>query len=146
MTAKQYLSRVHHIRRQCEALERKIMLLRTKAEGLRAITYDKDKVQVSPTNTIEEAVVELMNLEARYKELIIRYSEAITTRIEQIQNLDDPRYAEVLMLRYINEEPKAPRGQKSFDDIADEMGYKYDHVLHLHGMALKAFTEKYLKS
>ena len=146
MTAKQYLGRVHQLRRQCESLERKILLTRAKAEGLRGITYDKDRVMTSPTNNIEEAATELVSLETKYKELIIRYSEAITTRIEQVHGLDDPRYVDVLLLRYIDEDPKAVRGQKSFDDIAKDMGYKYDHVLHLHGMALKAFTEKYLKS
>ena len=143
MTAKQYLGRVHHLRRQCESLERKIMLLRAKAEGLRGITYDKDKVQVSPSNTIEEAVTELVNLESRYKELIIRYSEAITTRIDQIQGLEDPRYAEVLMMRYIEEEPKATNGQLTFDDIADKMHYSKMQILRLHEQALISFFNKY---
>lgn len=144
MTAKQYLGRVHQLRRQCESLERRILLLRAKAEGLRGITYNKDKVQVSPTNTIEEAVTELVNLESRYKELIIRYSEAITTRIEQIQGLDDPRHIEVLTLRYIEEEPRARNGQLSFDDIADRMHYSTKHIRHLHGAALQTFADKYL--
>ena len=143
MTAKQYLSRVHHLRRQCESLERKILILRTKAEGLRAITYDKDKVQVSPTNTIEEAVVELSNLEDRYRHLIVAYSEAISTRIDQIQSLPDPRHAEVLMLRYIEEEPNAPGGRMTFDDIAEEMHYTKRQVLRLHGKALTAFEKRY---
>lgn len=146
MTAKQYLSRVHHLRRQCESLERKIMLLRTKAEGLRAITYDKDKVQVSPTNTIEEAVVELTNLEDRYRHLIVAYSEAISTRIEQIQSLPDSRHSEVLMLRYIEEEPNAPGGRMTFDDIAEEMHYSRIQIVRLHGQALQAFEERYLKN
>ena len=145
MTAKQYLSRVHQLRRQCESLERKILLLRAKAEGLRGITYDKDKVMTSPTNTIEEAVTELVNLESRYKELIIRYSEAITTRIDQIQGLEDPRYVEVLTLRYIEEEPHARNGQLTFDDIAEEMHYSTKHIRSLHGAALQTFANKYLK-
>ena len=143
MTAKQYLGRVHHLRRQCESLERKIMLLRTKAEGLRAITYDKDKVQVSPTNTIEEAVTELVNLEMRYHGMIIAYSKTISTCIEQIQAMDDPRHAELLMLRYIEEEPKATNGQLTFDDIADKMHYSKMQILRLHEQALGAFFNKY---
>ena len=145
MTAKQYLSRVHHLRRQCESLERKILILRTKAEGLRAITYDKDKVQVSPTNTIEEAVTELMHLENVYHDYIVAYSEAITKRIQQIQALPDARLAEVLMMRYIQEEPKAPGGRMTFDDIAEEMHYSRIQIVRLHGQALQAFEERYLK-
>ena len=143
MTAKQYLSRVHHLRRQCESLERKIMLLRTKAEGLRAITYDKDKVQVSPTNTIEEAVTELANLETHYHGLIIEYSRTITACIEQIQSMDDPKHSELLMLRYIEEEPRATNGQLTFDDIADKMHYSKMQILRLHEQALEAFFDKY---
>lgn len=144
MTAKQYLGRVHQLRRQCESLERRILLLRAKAEGLRGITYDKDRVQVSPSNTIEEAVTELVNLEMRYHGLIVEYSDVISTCIRQIQSLPDPRYVEVLMMRYIDEEPRSLDGRKSFDDIADKMGYTYGSIRHLHSDALQEFAKRYL--
>lgn len=143
MTAKQYLNKAHHLRRQCEALERKILLIRTKAEGLRAVTYNKDKIQTSPSNVLEEAVLELDNLEKRYREMVRVYSGAIEARIQQIQSLSDPRHAEVLMLRYIVEEPAAPGGQMTFDDIADTMHYAKITVVRIHGRALQEFTEKY---
>lgn len=148
MTAKQYLGRVHHLRRQCESLERKIMLLRAKAEGLRAITYDKDKVMASPTNTIEEAVTELVNLEGVYRDYILMYSDAIATLIKQINGMEDQRHVEILTLRYI-EERKTPdrygRWTLSWMDIAKKAHMSYSVATKLHGEALKAFAEKYLQ-
>ena len=141
--AKTYLNKAHHLRRQCEALERKILLIRTKAEGLRAVTYNKDKIQISPTNVLEDAVLELDHLEKRYRRMITKYTTEIETRIQQIESLPDPRQVEVLMLRYIYDEPAAPGGQMTFDDIADTMHYAKITVLRIHGQALQEFSQRY---
>ena len=47
------------------------------------------------------------------------------------------------MLRYIEEEPNAPGGRMTFDDIAEEMHYTKRQVLRLHGKALTAFEKRY---
>lgn len=147
MTAKHYLMKVHTLRKQCESLERKFMLVRSKAEGIKGISYDKDRVQTSPTNTLEEAAVELVSIEERYKDLIHEYNTAIVIRVQQIQAMENPTYAEVLTLRYIEDRPKEKDGswQLTLDEIADRMGYSYVHVARLHGEALQAFEKQYSK-
>ena len=147
MTAKQYLGKVHHMRRQCERLERKLQLMWTKAEGLRAMTYDHEKVKTSPTNMLEEAAVEMARIEGRYRSMIEAYARAIDLRTKQIQALENPTYAEILMMRYIEERDRPDRNggwQLTLEEIAKDMHYSYDHVARLHGKALQAFQNKYL--
>ena len=147
MTAKQYLGKVHHMRRQCERLERKLQLMWAKAEGLRAMTYDQEKVKTSPTNMLEEAAVEMARIEGRYRSMIEAYARAIDIRTKQIQTLENPIYAEILMMRYIEERDKPDRNggwQLTLEEIAKDMHYSYDHVARLHGQALQAFQNKYL--
>ena len=147
MTAKQYLGKVHHMRRQCERLERKLQLMWTKAEGLRAMTYDQEKVKTSPTNMLEEAAVEMARIEGRYRSMIEAYARAIDIRTKQIQTLENPIYAEILMMRYIEERDQPDRNggwQLTLEEIAKDMHYSYDHVARLHGQALQAFQNKYL--
>ena len=143
MKPKTYLSEIHRLKRMTLSLERKIETLRHRAEGLKGITYDKDKVQTSPANAIEEAVVELVDLETRLVEVSHRYAEAARIRTDQILDMDDPRYAELLFLRYVDD-GKDGKGN-TLADVADMMNYSLDWTFRLHGMALQAFGNKYLK-
>ena len=143
MKPKTYLSEIHRLKRMTQRLEHKIETLRNRAEGLKGITYDKDKVQTSPANAIEEAVVELVDLETRLVEVSHRYAEAARIRTDQILDMDDPRYAELLFLRYVDD-GKDGKGN-TLADVADMMNYSLDWTFRLHGMALQAFGNKYLK-
>ena len=144
MTAKQYLSKAHHLHRQCESLEHKLIMLRSKAEGLDAVRYDADKVKATPANSMENALAELVDVEMRYKNLIVKYNRAIITISKQIQNMTNQTYAEILRLRYL-EEDKDGR-QLTLAEISKEMGYSIGRAEHLHGEALKAFEKQYFKS
>lgn len=51
--------------------------------------------------------------------------------IGQIQQLARSEYVDLLYKRYVED--------KTFDRIADEMGYSYDHIRRLHKKALNEF-------
>jgi len=143
MKPKTYLSEIHRLKRMTLRLESKIEALRHRAEGLKGITYDKDKVQASPENTMEEALAELVDLEQRLVEVSHKYAETARIRTEQILSMDDARYAELLFLRYVDD-GKDGKGN-TLADVADMMNYSLDWTFRLHGMALQAFGNKYLK-
>lgn len=126
-----------------QRLERKIETLRHRAEGLKGITYDKDKVQTSPANTIEDAVSELVDLESRLAEVSHKYAEAARIRTNQILDMENAQYAELLYLRYVDD-GKNGKGN-TLADVADMMNYSMDWTRRLHGRALQAFGEKYMK-
>lgn len=46
MTAKEYLSEIQKYKRIAGSMEMRMEELRTQAEGVKAITYDKDRIQV----------------------------------------------------------------------------------------------------
>ena len=59
--------------------------------------------------------------------------ELVDTKCEimkLIKKVEDARYQELLILRYIE--------FNSWNDISNKMGYEYRHVLRLHGKALLA--------
>ena len=142
MKPKTYLSEIHRLRRMAQRLERKIETLRHRAEGLKGITYDKDRVQTSPANAIEEAVTELVDVEAKFAEVSHRYSEAVRIRTDQILDMEDARYAELLFLRYVDD-GKTGKGN-TLDDVAELMHYSPSWVKKAHGRALQIFGNKYL--
>ena len=79
---------------------------------------------------------------------IVEYDEDINAQIDnflntknkiiaQIDGVIDRRYYSLLYKRYIE--------YKDFAVIAREMEYEYDSVIKLHGQALKAFENQYLR-
>ena len=139
MTAKEYLSEIHKLRRLLRSLELKAEELRTQAEGVKAITYDKDKVQTSPSNLMEELVLRLVEVEEEYGRQIVHYHTEMQKRIDQIAAMR-PDYAEILRLRYIEGNGHALR----LEEIALRMHLSWPRVKHLHGEALEAFRRKWL--
>ena len=137
-----FLGRPGEIRKQIQLKrETRLQLLMSLYPG--AIRYDKDKVQTSPANAIEEAVVELVDLETRLAEVSHRYAETARIRTKQILDMDNAQYAELLYLRYVDD-GRNGKGN-TLDDVAEEMNYSAQHIRRLHGQALQAFGNLYLK-
>ena len=142
MTAKEYLSQIQKYRRTMKSLEEQAEALRVELAGLKAIEYDRDKIQVSPTNKIEELMPKLLEIEERYGTMIFKYHTAILIREKQINDMKREDYAEILRLRYIKTGEDGKR--MTLEEIAVRTGRSFDRVRHLHGEALAAFGRKYL--
>lgn len=136
MTAKEYLSEIQKMRRLLHSLELRAEELRTQAEGVKAMRYDRDKVQVSPTNMMEELAPLLVEVEEEYGRQIVKYHEAVLIRIRQIEALS-AQSAELLTLRYID--------GLSLWKVSKRMHLSFDRVRHLHGIALEEFRKRWRK-
>jgi len=134
-TAKEYLEQLKavdvRIQQDLERLEE----LKYSASGLRAITYDSDKVQVSPSDRLGAAVARYVDLDEKINAEIDRFVDLKNHVIEQIQGLDDPAYIQILFKVYVQ--------YKTLKESAPEVGYSYSTILLKHGEALEAFSEKY---
>lgn len=99
--------------------------------NLKAIEYDKDKVNNSHIGDLSDAIAALEKyaerVNAKWAELIAMREEAKA----QIEQIEDGRCREVLMRRYLQGD--------SWEYIAVGMGYAFRTVLWLHGKALKQF-------
>lgn len=155
MKAKEYLRKIQIVdsiisakMKEVDKLSTKVESLLTIAAGVQAIRYDKDKVQSSTSNKIEDNMIrvseateelnrsirELENSINQYK----RIRRRITTQIELMgAGEGNILYSEVLYRRYVL--------YMSFEQIAVDMGYSYQHILRIHGLALKKFQEMYLE-
>lgn len=58
--AKRFLLHVANLPNEIESKMLEIEVMRTRAEGLGAIRYDKDRVQTSPQDTMSEAIIKLI--------------------------------------------------------------------------------------
>ncbi len=144
MTAKEYLSEICKYNRIAISLAEQVDIIRNEIGGLKGIAYDKDRVQTSPSNRMEELIPKLIKAEEQYTESLIKYRMEYLKRVRQIVELGKPEYVEVLQLRYIEQDDKGHT--LNWHEIADRMNWSYSKVTHLHGYALQAFAKKYLQT
>lgn len=136
MTAKEYLMELNDYRRLLRSIELEIEEVRHQAEQVKAIAYDKDRVQSSPNaNAMERFIIKMDELGGQYISNSIKYRAEISKRERMINSLPNPTHAQVLRLRYVN-------GLR-WKTICTEMGYTFRHTTKLHGYALQEFAKKY---
>ena len=142
MTAKEYLTGIRKQRLHCRMLAERIEELNNQAQGLKAITYDKDRVQVSPTNKMEDLVLKMDEISGKFSKSIDRYYKSVEKATKQISDLPKETHREILMLRYMKDDENGR--QMTFEQIACIMHKSYEWVCHLHGHALKEFERMFL--
>ena len=142
MTAKEYLSKIQTYRRTVQTYADRIEELYHDASGLRAIVYDKERVQVSPENKLEKIFEKIDREAEKYAKARVRYEVEVQKRVDQISGMDRPEYCEILRLRYVELEEDG--NMKTLEQIACMMHLSFWRTAHLHGEALEAFRRRYL--
>lgn len=135
MTAKEYLDHIKRCYQTMQALYDRLVEVRTKIEGLKAITYDRERVQVSPSNKTEELIAQLVDTEDKLSKEVREHFDEVVEATKRIYSLDNERQIQVLEMRYI----KGMRWQV----IADELNIEYRSATRLHRKALRNFERKY---
>lgn len=141
MTAKEYLTAVRRKRLHCRSLGDRLQELETEMMGLKAITYDKERVQVSPSNKMEELFVKMDAVIDKYGKSLLVYQAAVQKAQEQINEMPKETHREILTLRYLQDDEQGR--QMTFEEIACKMHKSYEWVCHLHGHALREFERLY---
>ena len=125
MTAKQYLNRARRIDSEINALLR---LLQTTRDSLESITqnYDSDGSQSTKNPHKFDRLVELEStVDNKVDELIALKAEILNT----ISNLNDNRQRIILTEYYLE--------MKTWEQVAVDMNYSFQHTMRMHGYALK---------
>lgn len=136
MTAKEYLSEVQRLKTIIERKREQIKEIREDASTVRAVRSDLDKVSGSGyTDRIGEAVAKISELETEIENDILTLVFLKHDIINQIQEIENHNYADILYKHYIKGE--------SLAKIAYEMDLTYQYVIVLHGKALKDFEKQH---
>lgn len=136
MNAQKYLQQIKVLDTKIRQKKEQIEYLKEAALCSGAIRYDKDKVQVSCSDSVlEKRIIEYMTLEQEVEEQKLHLAKIRSIIIDQIHDLTDDRYINVLFKRYVE--------IKTYGLIAVEMNYSFDHVKELHRDALEDFRLKH---
>ena len=130
MWAKKYLMEIQRIEEQMNERLEEISSLETMC-GLRGVRLS-EKIQTSPKpDGLENGVIKCLELRDKMLVVIAEAKKRKNLIINQIQELKDIRFVKVLYLRYVK--------YMSFESMAVELSYSYDHVRRMHVKALKEF-------
>ena len=129
MTAKQYMNRVRRVDQEIRMLERMIQKTRDSVESMTQ-KYDGDGAQATKNPHKFDRLVELEGLvDQKIQEQLTLKAETLLT----IGKLKDRRQRMILTEYYLE--------MKTWEQVAVDIGYSYQHVMRLHGYALKAVSE-----
>ncbi len=138
MTAKEYLGRIRVLDFQIQQKKKQIEEARELQGSVRGFDYSSAKVQTSPHGEANiDLAVKIMNLEQELTDKLYLIQETRNRIVDEINELGDGTFIEILTLRYCD--------LCRLEAIALEMNLSYDRIRHLHGKALQAFSDKYLK-
>lgn len=133
-TAEEYLRRIIPMRSELARLIDRREMMRVQAEGVGAITYDKDKVQSSPVNSFEARMVGMIEEAAALDRRIAYLKSETHHRISQIKSLGGIMGA-ILYCRYVS--------GMSYAASARYLRMTQAEAYRLHQVALRKFLKRY---
>lgn len=131
MKAKEYLRRAYNLGKFIDASLVELSKLREHCNIIRSLDYSKDKIQTSPENNMENAIIKLVDMENMINDKIDHLVDLKNEIRINIDKLPDDTDRLVLTYRYIC--------FLSWEEIAVKMGYSYRNIHRVHAKALKDF-------
>lgn len=139
MTAKQYLNQIRKAEFSIRAKKAQYASLRASMLGIPGSKVGQigASCSKSPDEHMVAMLQKLSDLEEEIWKEIAAYRKTADTITNQILDMPDSRYSELLYHRYVE--------SMGFERIARTMHYDGDYIRKMHGRALQAFTGRYLR-
>lgn len=124
---KEYLKEIKYKQQYLQRLRKRRASLHLDV-SFGGIDYSADRIQSTPKNKLEEAMVKLSDRLERIDNDIAKVTLEIDDRVKSIEMLPNDTYKNILFKRYIED--------KSFEEISVELQYAYNYTCSLHSDAL----------
>lgn len=99
---KLYLEQAKYVRREMIRAREKVREIDMRITSLSSMRYDKDPIQATPVNQMEEGVMELIEAKDRVQALERKYWQLYVDISSELDLVDDPLQREVLKQYYLD--------------------------------------------
>ena len=99
---KLYLEQAKYVRREMVRAREKVREIDMRITSLSSMRYDKDPIQATPVNKMEEGVMELIEAKDRVQALERKYWQLYVEISSELDLVDDPLQREVLKQYYLD--------------------------------------------
>ena len=135
MKAKAYLQEIRRLEGAITRNQQEKEILYARLTG-RAVSYEGDRARPSGSgDPMADVIAKVIELDHEISRQTVSYFGRLHEIKGQIEQLDNETFSKLLFKRYVK--------GKSLEVIAVEMNYTYSRVRHLHGLALRAFEERF---
>lgn len=132
MTAKEKLSQYKYKRDRVSQTLEDYEMYKTRAEKMTAIISEASAHTNKVSDKVGDNATIMADLALKYEKRWIEAELELSKLIDSIDNLEAP-YRDILYYRYVR--------LYDFRTVGDQIGYSYDRVIHLHGIALLKYEE-----
>lgn len=129
MNAKEYLSQAFHIDQRINSKLEQVMKLRETSTKATATLSDMPRSDTPNVHRLEDTICKIIDLENEINHDIDKLVDLKREARDVIGQLSDPDQQLILELRYLC--------YKTWEEIADELGYCPSNIYRLHGRALE---------
>lgn len=132
MTAKEYMEQARYLDMQINSKIEQVRTLNELATKVTTVYSDMPHSPNRNTGRMEETIAKIIDLESeidRDIDALVDLKQEVKTAISKVE---DEKYRVLLELRYIN--------QKSWEEIANQLGYDLRYTHKIHGRALPKIT------
>ena len=145
MNGKDYLMQAVMIRRQIFHIRQRCEELRTKLGYHPLQLDDTGASKASVTDKVGDTLAELCDWSKEYESQVTELHKKLDEISGKVDQMDNPRYAELIHWRYLTENRQNPTKQTSWITIAYKMGLSNERAaITMHGRALKDFEKKFM--
>lgn len=144
MNGKEYLMQAVKIRRQICHIKLRCEELRSKLGYHPLQLDDSGASKASVTDKVGDTLAELCDWDKEYENQVCELHKKLEEIAGKVDQLDNPRYSELLHWRYLIENKQNPTKQPSWITIAYKMDLSNERAaITMHGRALKEFEKKF---
>ena len=129
MTKKEYLGQAYRIDQRINSKLEQVMKLRETSTKATATLSDMPRSDSPNVHRLEDTICKIVDLENEINHDIDRLVDLKREARDVIGQLSDPDQQLILELRYLC--------YKTWEEIADELGYCPSNIYRLHGRALE---------
>lgn len=129
MTAKEYMEQARYLDMQINSKIEQVRTLNELATKVTTVYSDMPHSPNKNTGRMEETIAKIIDLENEINrdiDALVDLKQEVKTAVSKIE---DEKYRVLLELRYIN--------QKSWEEIANQLGYDLRYTHKIHGRALQ---------
>ena len=132
MTAKEYLNQAYWLDRRIDSKLEQLSALKDMATKTTSIMSDDVVSHTRNVHSMQDVIAKIIDMQAEINADIDRLVDLKRDIMQVVKTVDDPELQTLLELRYLC--------FKSWEYVAEQMGYNVRHIYRLHDEAVEQIT------
>lgn len=132
MTAKEYLNQAYWLDRRIDSKLEQLSALKDMATKTTSVMSDDVVSHTRNVHSIQDVIAKIIDMQAEINADIDQLVDLKREIMQVVKAVQNPEHQTLLELRYLC--------FKSWEDVAEELGYNVRHIYRLHDEAVEQIT------